>query len=262
MSDQGKNKQKNSEPSQADVKDQANTTASGSQSGQRKAKVKTGEEAAADAAATAGQEAKDVASDVAGKAKKSASDTAARLRDAVEEQKAAGAERAKGIAGAINRAADELDDEIPEAAHYVRRAAEELEHLSDEVRERDAGELLRMAQDFARRQPTIVLGATALVGFAAVRFFMTSAQPRQVSTISSDRGPDQARPSPATQAGRSTKPNSDDAQAHHANATPPTSPTEASNAPGSSTSSGDPSGLSSQAPGFEPKASGSNSDEA
>lgn len=262
MSDQGKDKQKNPEPGQAEVKDQANTTASGSSSGQQKAKVKAGEKAAADTAATAGREAKNVASDIAGKAKKSASDTAARLRETVEEQKAAGAERAKGIAGAINRAADELDDELPEAAQYVRRAAEELEHLSDEVREREAGELLRIAQDFARRQPTIVLGATALVGFAAVRFFMTSAQPRQVSTTSSGWGPDQTRPGSATQAGRSTRPDNDEVQARKVDTTSTTSPSGASNASGSSASSGDPGGLSPQTPGSKPKPSGSKSDEA
>jgi hypothetical protein len=42
------------------------------------------------------------------------------------------------------------------------------------LRKRDLNELLGSVQDFARRQPTAFLGATVLVGFAAMRFLKSA----------------------------------------------------------------------------------------
>lgn len=209
MSDQAKSGQGKSDLAKNDLakNDQGKTQqndakeanpASGASADQQKAKAKAARDAAADTAADVRREAGDAASDIAGQARTMAAETSARLRDTVEERKAAGAERAKGIAGAIERAADELEDEIPQAAHYVRQAAKELDHLSDEVRRRDTGELLEVVQDFTRRQPTVVLAAAALAGFAAVRFFMSSSQPGRNASTSFDAAPDRMRTDLAT----------------------------------------------------------------
>lgn len=122
------------------------------------------------------REAKAAASEIGDKAKQGVADAADHVRGLAEEQKTAGADRFKGYAGAIGRAAEALDDEMPLAADFVRRAAGELEHIADSVRERDIGDIAGVVQDYARRQPAIFLGVTALAGFAAVRFLMTSAQ--------------------------------------------------------------------------------------
>lgn len=124
------------------------------------------------------QEAKQAASDVTAQAKKAARDVAGtaqgELKGAIEEQKSAGAERAQRIAGAIDRAGDELAEEIPFAGDVMHRAAQEIETVATAVRERDPRELLDVAQDFARRQPALFAGAVGLLGFAAVRFVMAS----------------------------------------------------------------------------------------
>lgn len=167
------------------------------------ADAKTVQERAGEVADEATRQAKEIASEIGGKAKEGASGAAERLRQAAAEQKDAGAERLEGIAAAINRAADELGHEVPQAAEYVRWAARELETFSEAVRERDLRDLAGMVRDFAGRQPTAFLGATLLAGFAAVRFLKVSKPPQHVEGVhqSGPRGTTQpTRPSesPAT----------------------------------------------------------------
>jgi hypothetical protein len=127
--------------------------------------------------AQATQAARDLKDRATHTAKEIVSGAESKLRTVAEEQKVAGAGRVSTIASAIRRTADELEGELPQAAHYVRGAATELQNLSDGVRGRDINELLRDVQDFARRQPAAFLGASVLAGFVAVRFLKSSSQP-------------------------------------------------------------------------------------
>jgi hypothetical protein len=148
-------------------------------------------------AAAAADEAKASVSDLADKAKQGFSEATERARGMAENRKAAGADRVKGIAGAINRAADELEDEVPQVARLVRLAAGEAEHLAEEIRRRDLTDLVGVVHDYARRQPAVFLGASALASFALVRFLMTSAEkrtvPAQATTGSARTYPDRPR---------------------------------------------------------------------
>ena len=119
--------------------------------------------------------ASDVASEATGAAQDLAATASEQLQGAVERQKAEGAERARRIAKAIERAGDDLGKEIPVVGDYVRRAAHEIDALADAVRERDPAELVGVVRDFARRQPALFAGVTGLLGFAAVRFLTASA---------------------------------------------------------------------------------------
>ncbi|HEU5017098.1 MAG TPA: hypothetical protein VFT69_03905 [Pseudolabrys sp.] len=107
-------------------------------------------------------------------AKDFASRAGEKLRDSAEEQKAAGADYVSGIAGSVRRAADEFSNNVPQAAQYMRFAADRIDSVSDAFRKRDMSQLLADVQGFARQQPTAFIGATVLAGFAAVRFFKTS----------------------------------------------------------------------------------------
>jgi hypothetical protein len=127
-----------------------------------------------DQAAEAGRQIKGHAADLAEGAKGLASDAGDRLRDTLADQKAAGADYVGGIAKAVRRAAGEFDEELPQAAQYIRRAAEQMDGVSNALRRRDFNELLGGVQDFARRQPTAFLGATVLAGFVLVRFLKSS----------------------------------------------------------------------------------------
>jgi hypothetical protein len=120
------------------------------------------------------REMKEQASNVAESAKGLASQAEEKLLSSVEEQKAAGADFISGMAGAIRRAANEFDRDVPQAAQYMRLAADQIGTVSDAFRRRDLNQLVADVQGFARRQPTAFLGAAVLAGFAVVRFLKTS----------------------------------------------------------------------------------------
>jgi hypothetical protein len=143
---------------------------------------------ASELASTAARDIKDRASGLADTAKNMASGAGEKLLGAVEEQKKAGAQQVRGIAQAVRSAADGLEGEIPQAAEYVRRAAQQIENISDALERRDVGELVGQFQDFARRHPTAFLGATVIAGFALVRFLKTSADRSSGSTYAGGYG--------------------------------------------------------------------------
>ena len=107
-------------------------------------------------------------------AKDVASDAGEKLRATVSEQKAAGADYVGNVASIIRRTAYEFDSDIPQAGHYIRKAAAQLDTVSDAMRNRDMSQIVGNVQDFARKQPTAFFGAAVLLGFAAVRFLKSA----------------------------------------------------------------------------------------
>lgn len=107
-------------------------------------------------------------------AKEVASDAGAKLRTTVTEQKAAGADYVGNVANIIRRTAYEFDSDIPQAGHYIRKAAAQLENVSDAMRNKDISQIVGNVQDFARKQPTAFFGAAVVLGFAAVRFLKSA----------------------------------------------------------------------------------------
>jgi len=76
------------------------------------------------AAAAASGEMKNQAANLAESAKGLASDAGEKLLQTAQQQKAAGADFVAGMAGAVRRAANEFDMDVPQAARYIRSAAE------------------------------------------------------------------------------------------------------------------------------------------
>jgi len=107
-------------------------------------------------------------------AKDVASDAGEKLRASVSEQKAAGADYVGNIANIIRRTAYEFDAEMPQAGHYIRKAAAQIENVSEAMRNKNMSEIVGNVQDFARKQPTVFFGAAVLLGFAAVRFLKSA----------------------------------------------------------------------------------------
>ena len=56
------------------------------------------------------------------------------------------------------------------AGEYAQKAAVRVEHAADYLRERNVDEVVRDVQDFARREPALVLGGAFALGFLAARF--------------------------------------------------------------------------------------------
>jgi hypothetical protein len=106
----------------------------------------------------------------------------------------------QGFAKAARGAADEMEEQSPTVARYVRRAAASVEELSGTVRSRSMNDLVAAATDTARARPlTFFVGAMA-AGFAIARFLKsgtdatgTGASARQTQNRTGDlarRGPE------------------------------------------------------------------------
>lgn len=119
---------------------------------------------------------KDQASDLVDAAKDVASQATDKLKNAVNDGKASGADYVGTLANTIRRAAGEFDADLPIAGKYIRRAASQVEGVSDQIRNGNLNDLVLKTQSFARNQPTAFLGLTVLAGFAAVRFLKSASE--------------------------------------------------------------------------------------
>jgi hypothetical protein len=135
-------------------------------------------------AETSGEKFREQASEFADMAKDTAGEATDRLKEKVSDQKEAGAEYVGHLAETMRRAAREFDNNLPIAGKYIRKAAAQVENVSDSIRTGDFNDLVRNAQSFARRQPTAFLGMAVLAGFAAVRFLKSSSDASPTSSRS------------------------------------------------------------------------------
>ena len=137
------------------------------------------------------------ASDAMDAAKDMASQATDKLKQTVDGQKNAGADYVGNLAETMRRAAREFDHDLPIAGAYIRKAAAQIEGVSDQIKTGDISDLVRGAQSFARRQPTAFLGLAVLAGFGAVRFLKSSAQSSEASSESVRFGGTQFTPNQA-----------------------------------------------------------------
>ena len=133
-------------------------------------------ETASELTDTIARTAKEQASDLGNAAKDIAAGASDKIQSAINDRKGAGADYIGNIAQAVHRAAGEFESEVPQAAQYIHKAADQIDTVAKAVRERNVGELFNEVQQFARRQPTAFFGGAVILGFAAIRFFKSSAQ--------------------------------------------------------------------------------------
>jgi hypothetical protein len=133
-------------------------------------------EKAKDLAGSSADTLKAHASDLTDAAKDVASQATDKLKDAVNERKSSGAEYVGTLAETMRRAAREFDTDLPIAGTYIRKAAEQVDGVSEGIRNGNLNDLVQNAQSFARRQPTAFLGIAVLAGFGVVRFLKSSAE--------------------------------------------------------------------------------------
>lgn len=117
-------------------------------------------------------------------AQQKASEYAEQGREQAVGQLATQKERASSELGGVARALRTTGDQLSEqeqgsVARYVTQAADQTERLSEYLSERDANELVREAEDFARNRPAVFLGGAFALGVAAARFLKSSAGQRE-----------------------------------------------------------------------------------
>jgi hypothetical protein len=127
-----------------------------------------------------------------------------RASDQVASQKDRAADGLGSVASALRKAGDELRSSNTGLASYADRAVDELEHLSDRIREKDLVEVVSDLETFARRRPAAFLGGSFLMGLGLARLLKSSSDRRRASTR---RHLGAERPPRAT--GMSTPPGSD-----------------------------------------------------
>ena len=96
------------------------------------------------------------------------------LTETGESQKERGVEAIRRFAKAIDSAASELRGQSPALAGSVHEAARQVEGLSDNLSNRNVGELVDSAIELARAQPALFVGGAVAAGFALARFLKSS----------------------------------------------------------------------------------------
>lgn len=96
-----------------------------------------------------------------------------RVRTVIDEGQQAAASEVEDFAGALRGAAGSVDPDSP-SAHIAGGAAEALDRISQTLRNKELGTVVRDLEFMARRQPALFLGAAVAVGFVAVHFLKTA----------------------------------------------------------------------------------------
>jgi ElaB/YqjD/DUF883 family membrane-anchored ribosome-binding protein len=131
-----------------------------------------------DTANTAISDVQDLASAAAldGKAYAGAavSDASAAFKDAVESNKTAGADAVASLARSAKAAADDIEETSPQIAKLVRSAADGVERVSTDIRDRNVGQLFDSVSDFAKRRPVAFFGCGMVAGLVLSRLMRAS----------------------------------------------------------------------------------------
>jgi len=80
-----------------------------------------------------------------------------------------GIDTIRNLVRAVESAAASLEPEVPQLAGFVREAAQTVDRLSSDLRERSLGEIAESVARFARREPIAFLGSAVLAGFVIAR---------------------------------------------------------------------------------------------
>jgi len=79
------------------------------------------------------------------------------------------------VAQAVRQASQQLRTQQHDTiANYVDQAANQLEQFSTRLRDKDVSELMRDAQQFARRRPAVFIGSAFAIGLLGARFLKSS----------------------------------------------------------------------------------------
>ena len=113
-------------------------------------------------------------------AQEQAKDMAGQARDHVQElvgqQKDQAADRLGSLAQALREAGNKLNEnqQAGDFGQYAGRAAQQVERLSNYLREGDLRGFVRDTESFARRRPEVFLGGTLVAGLMLARFLKAS----------------------------------------------------------------------------------------
>jgi hypothetical protein len=99
-----------------------------------------------------------------------------RVHSELDARKGSAAEQAKSVSSAINRAADELDEGVPQwLKSAFQQGAQQVQRFADTLEQKDSRQIMSDIQTMARNNPGTFLASCAALGFAAARIFKAGA---------------------------------------------------------------------------------------
>jgi ElaB/YqjD/DUF883 family membrane-anchored ribosome-binding protein len=100
-----------------------------------------------------------------------ASTITGQVKALLDEKVGDGADVVGQLASSVHTAAEDLDQNSPQLASLVRGVADRLDGYATDLRDQSVDDLVRAASNYTRRQPAVVFGLAAVVGFFALRTF-------------------------------------------------------------------------------------------
>lgn len=130
-------------------------------------------------------QARSSAEEVVGKAREKASEAAGQAQDKARSQLSMGKDRVadsmESVAHALRSSTEQMQgQEAGFVGDYMNRAADKVSEFSYQLREKDVNELVRDAENFARREPVIFMAGAFALGLIAARFLKSSGHASQI----------------------------------------------------------------------------------
>lgn len=101
--------------------------------------------------------------------------TAEQMKSGFNSGKSRAADTLHDVARALRTSSDELNANAPGGtARYVEQVADSVQRFADFVETAEPGEIIHRTEDFARRQPAVILGGAFALGLIAARFLKSS----------------------------------------------------------------------------------------
>ncbi|HMN29460.1 MAG TPA: hypothetical protein PKE45_15020 [Caldilineaceae bacterium] len=92
----------------------------------------------------------------------------------LDQQKQQAADQLSGVAGALRQTSHNLETEHNQLAQYADSFAEQVDKMSNYLRERDLSELFNDVSQIAKRQPELFVAGALAAGFLLGRFLKSS----------------------------------------------------------------------------------------
>lgn len=113
-----------------------------------------------------------------------ASSITGHVKAMLDEKVGDGADVVGHLANSVHTAAEGLDQNAPQLASLVRGVAHQLDGYAMNLRENSVDQLVSAASNYTRRQPAVVFGLAALVGFFALRTIKSIPERNETATKS------------------------------------------------------------------------------
>lgn len=114
-----------------------------------------------------------VATDIKDAASQKFDEAVSEVRAKADNAKSGVASEVNDVANVLRRASEELRGGSAQE-RTLGQISSSLADASDQIRDKDFGEMVQMASKVARENPVLFLGGAALLGFAASRFAKAS----------------------------------------------------------------------------------------